>query len=228
MPEGKVMAKVPDLVYLNRGGGKHVTVAAALNALELPFIFAGREQFLRNITGVGVDDAPALQSVSYVNPRYDKTARQLLVGHLRDSATPKKDVQFWKGLVPPWAADVKKKLNAAGIPFSVELLLDPDVNISGSKPLFPKGVSPKSLFQATGFQKGETGYLRSLNVNELMLEVWPPYYRQFHRAAGAPAPYPQGLTFGAPYYDAATGTYLRSPLMSTPSYEAWAKAGQPD
>lgn len=215
-------------VINNRLGTSYASIAEATKALELPFLFAFVEQWRRNTQGPGVEDEPRLHNLSPANPRYDTKARKLLVGHLRDSKDPKGAVKFWKTLVPAWAPAVRDQLNKAGIPFSIELLQDADVNLDGNPPLFAGDANVTSLSQLGVNQKGERGYLRSLGADTLMLEVWPPYYRQHHRKAGEAAPYPQGLTFGAPYYDVTTGTYLRSPLMSTPSYAAWSKAGQPD
>jgi hypothetical protein len=223
--------KLKGLTVINlRLKTKHLTWAAAVKSLELPFIFAGREQWLRNTTGVGVDDTPELHNVSMVNPRYDDQAAALLVGHLRDSADPKGDVRFWRGLVPDGAADVRKKLNANGVPFDVELLADPGINLDGKAPLFAKSadgevVAPRSLFQLGVDQKGERGFLRSLSWKELMLEVWPAYFAYYHRPAGAPAP-STCLTFGC--VDYVNGVRRVSPLRATAAYERWTKAGQPD
>ncbi len=211
------------------------TLRDALQALELPFIFAGREQWVRNVTGVGVEDEPSLWDVSMQSVVHDEHAQQLLLGRTLAAAEYRSpqaafdDLSYWQNLVPEWAPRVRDQLAARGIPFAVELLASPEINLSDpSKPLFDKGETPGSLFQLGVLQDGENEYLRSVSAEELMLEVWPDYWRYFHRPAGSPVPddLRAGMTFGSPVLQA-DGTYLRSPVMSSDSYMRWLAYGYP-
>lgn len=223
------MPRAPGLAILKRElGGNWPNIGAALRELELFAVFAGVHAFRLNTAGPGFDEDSPWANTGMSNPRYDKRAKALLIGHFRDSKDPKGDLAAWKKVTPAWANHVRAHLDKAGIPFGVELLRDAAINLNGEPPLFDAKAAPPCLAQLTsGPGSGENGYLRSLGADTLLLEVWPPYYRQHHRKAGSKAPYPQGLTFGSPYYDEKTGTFLRSPLMSTPSYDRWNKAGQP-
>jgi hypothetical protein len=214
------------------GGG---TLSAALNDLELPFAFAGREQWVRNLTGAGVEGEPAFWSVSMESVTREENALRLLLGRTigvqeeRGLSAASDDLSTWQKLVPAWAPRVRDQLAARGIPFSVELLASPEINLyDSSKPLFAEGEQPASLFQLGVLQVGENQYLRSLSAEELMLEVWPSYWRYFHRPAGAPVPADlvAGLTFGSGGV-ASNGSYVRSPLMSTASYLRWQAYGYP-
>jgi hypothetical protein len=205
----------------------------ALNSLELPFMFAGREQWVRNLEGVGVDTEPRLWDVTMQSVRSEDNARRLLLG--RASALAERglsstdDLGYWQSLVPSWAPRVRDELARQGVPFSVELLADPDINISDpSKPLFSKNSAPLSLFQLGVLQDGENAFLRSLSAEELMLQVWPAYYRYFHRCAGCPVPDDllAGMTLGSPVL-LADGSYLRSPVAQTPAYRRWVRYGAP-
>ncbi len=232
-----------DLDVINkRTGAKHKTIDAALSALELGFVFAGREAHIRNLMGVGVDDVPALQNVSMSSPCHDNQARRLLVGHLASSKTPKQSVRYWKTLPAPWASKVRKQLLnyvdpvtgvAHAIPFGVELLASPEINMDGEAPLFSKGTrtamtAPASLFQLGVLQVGERGYLRSVSAPTLMLEVWPPYWRYFHRAASSPVPdeLVGGPTMGSPVL-MPDGVYRRGFVMYTKSYAKYVADGYP-
>ncbi len=208
---------------------------AALQQLELAFMFAGREQWVRNVSGVGVEDEPALWDVSMESVRSEPNAERLLLGRTiaveeeRGLQAVHDDLSYWESLVPAWAPRVRDELAARGIPFSVELLASPELNLTDpSKPLFPKNTTPTSLFQVGVLQRGERAYLRSLTAEELMLQVWPAYWRYYHRPAGAPVPddLRAGLTFGSPVR-LDDGTYLRSPLMSSDSYLRWLAYGYP-
>jgi hypothetical protein len=211
------------------------TLRDALQDLELPFIFAGREQWVRNVTGVGVEDEPSLWDVSMQSVVHDEHAQQLLLGRTLAAAEYRSpqaafdDLSSWQNLVPEWAPRVRDQLAARGIPFAVELLASPEINLNDpSKPLFDKGETPGSLFQLGVLQDGENVYLRSVSAEELMLEVWPDYWRYFHRPAGSPVPpdLRAGMTFGSPVLQA-DGTYLRSPVMSSDSYMRWLAYGYP-
>jgi hypothetical protein len=211
------------------------TLRDAMQALELPFIFAGREQWVRNVTGAGVEDEPRLWDVSMQSVVHDDHAQQLLLGRTLAAAEYRSpqaafdDLSYWQTLVPEWAPRVRDQLEARGIPFAVELLASPEINLTDpSKPLFAKGEMPSSLFQLGVLQHGENDYLRSISAEELMLEVWPDYWRYYHRPAGSPVPpdLRAGMTFGSPVLQA-DGTYLRSPIMSTDSYMRWLAYGYP-
>ena len=214
------------------GGG---TLQDALRDLELPFMFAGREQWVKNVSGEGVQDDPRLWDVSMQSVVHEVHAQRLLFGRTlasdeyRGPQAAHDDLSYWQTLVPEWAPRVRDALAAQGIPFAVELLSSPQINLyDPSKPLFPKGDSPTSLFQLGSLQEGENAFLRSLSAEELMLEVWPDYWRYYHRPAGAPVPddLRAGMTFGSPVR-LADGTYLRSPVMSEDSYMRWLAYGYP-
>jgi hypothetical protein len=211
------------------------TLRDALQALELPYIFAGREQWVRNVTGVGVDGEPSLWDVSMQSIVHDEHAQELLLGRTVAAAEYRSpqaafdDLTYWQKLVPEWAPRVRDELEARGIPFAVELLASPQINLTDpSKPLFGKNEAPGSLFQLGVLQDGEHDFLRSISAEELMLEVWPAYWRYFHRPAGSPVPddLRAGMTFGSPVLQA-DGTYLRSPLMSSEGYMRWLAYGYP-
>jgi len=211
------------------------TLRDALQQLELPFIFAGREQWVRNVTGVGVEDEPRLWDVSMQSVVHDEHAQELLLGRTLAAAEYRSpqaafdDLSYWQTLVPEWAPRVRDELAARGVPFAVELLASPEINLNDpSKPLFGKGEAPSSLFQLGVLQDGENDFLRSVSAEELMLEVWPDYWRYFHRPAGSPVPddLRAGMTFGSPVLQS-DGTYLRSPVMSTDSYMRWLAYGYP-
>jgi hypothetical protein len=207
------------------------TYASALEELELPFLFAGREQWVLNVSGVGVEDDPRLWDVSMQSIVHEPHAQRLLVGRTLASNEDRgpqaafDDLGYWQSLVPAWAPEVRDTLAAQGIPFSVELLASPEMNLTDpSQPLFAKGEHPQSLLGLGVLQVGENEYLRSLSAQELMTEVWP--YN--HRAAGSAVDddLRAGLTFGSPVL-LPNGTYLRSPLMSTDSYTRWRLYGYP-
>jgi hypothetical protein len=211
------------------------TFAAALEELELPFLFAGREQWVLNVSGVGVEDDPRLWDVSMQSIVHEPHAQRLLFGRTLASNEARgpqaafDDLGYWQSLVPEWAPEVRDTLAAQGIPFSVELLASPEMNLADpSQPLFPKGEHPQSLLGLGVLQVGENEYLRSLSAQELMTEVWPAYWRYNHRAAGSAVDddLRAGLTFGSPVL-LPNGTYLRSPLMSTDSYTRWRAYGYP-
>ena len=225
------------------------TLEQALHQLELPFMFAGREQWVRNLSSPeGVADEPRLWNVSMENPLYDEPSLRVLLGRAawaaEERGTMADDVAYWESLVPEWAPAVRDALAAEGIPFSVELLAAPEIEVRDlAKPLFGAGSAPDSLFGLGVLQSGENAFLRSMGADELMTDVWPLYYRYHHRAAGAPVPedLEAGLTFGGVVAEACTnpdpmkpengcinGTrYKRTPIMSTDSYMRWLAYGMP-
>ena len=202
--------------------------------LELGFVFAGIEQWRRNLAGDPINERTEawLTHVSFQNPSYDSPTRVLLENSMTLFRKRRKAamIEAKRGaLVPDWAHAVQIMLDAKGIPFTGDLISSPEIDLSGFAPLFPKGARPVSLFSLTGFQAGESGFYRSLSVVELMVEIYPLYWRYYHRPAGAPVP-PEmlaGFAFGSPVL-MPDGTYLRSPVMSTAAYERWSASGQPE
>lgn len=230
------MAKksTPTLDMINKNlGTKYQNINHFLFDAELPFGAAGRERWAIIRDGGTVEDNRGLWNTSYESCVHDKRTRQLLINRIRGHAKDKVDWAYWESLVPEWAYEVRDSLADRGIPFSFELLADPDINVDGTKPLFKKGVSPVSLIQITGNQKGELNYLRSLKDGAitLMEEVWPPYWEYYHRGPGEEVPnhIPAGLMFGAYPAEAPDGTkVMRSPLTLTESYAAAQASGELD
>ena len=221
------------VLLLSGLAGNALSYSQAMNDLELPFMFAGREQWVRNLGGEGVEGEPRLWDVTMESITHDDSAKRVILGRAAVTAerglSGANDLSYWQSLVPSWAPRVRDELARQGIPFSVELLADPDINLTDpSKPLFAKGSSPLSLFQLGSLQAGERAFLRSLSAEDLMLDVWPAYYRYYHRPAGAPVPADllAGMTFGSPVLRA-DGTYLVSPVMSSTAYRRWARYGYP-
>jgi hypothetical protein len=225
------------------------TLEEAMRDLELPFMFAGREQWVTNLTtpdGAAAD--PRLWNVSMENIFTDENSLRVLLGRAAWSAENRgamaDDVAYWETLVPDWAPKVRDQLAAQGYPFSVELLASPEVEIRDlSKPLFAKGAAPDSLFGMGVLQSGENAFLRSMGADEVMSEIWPLYYRYHHRPAGAPVPddLKAGLTFGTVIAEACTNAdpkvpengcingirYKHTPVMSSNSYMRWLAYGFP-
>jgi hypothetical protein len=210
------------------------SLAEALQDLELPFMFAGREQWVRNLQRAGdAQVEPWLRNVSMESPINDQNALNLLLGRARDAVASGRslaaDVSKWRELVPSWAPGVRDQLASEGIPFSVELLSSPEINLTDpSKPLFGAGARPSCLAGLGVNDAGESAFLRSLSAEELMTQVWPLAYQYYHRPAGAPVPegFEAGLTFGSPA-QRADGTFVRSPIMETDAYKRWAALGFP-
>jgi hypothetical protein len=240
--EGTAVASLPQdeagqLSLLKRAGLVDPgtgTLAEALREIELPFMFAGREQWVRNLTRSGDEVVdPALRNVSMESPLSDPNALRLLLGRARTAVNQGRDlagdVSMWKGLVPEWAERVRDELSAQGVPFSIELLASPEINLhDAAKPLFEAGAHPKSLVGLGVDQAGEGAFLRSLSAEELLTQVWPLYWQYNHRAAGAPVPpgFEAGLSFGSPV-QRSDGTFVRSPIMQTEAYKRWAALGFP-
>lgn len=221
------------------------TLEEAVSQLELPFMFAGREQWVLNLTSPdGAAADPRLWNVSMESPAVEANSLRLLLGRaawaLEERRTMADDVAYWESLVPEWAPRVRDALAARGIPFSVELLSSPDIELYDlAKPLFPKDSAPTSLQQLGVEQAGENAFLRSLGADELMTEVWPYYFRYHHRAAGSALPedLEPGLTFGNVIAESCdtegrngciNGVYYRhSPLKDTFAYQRWLAYGMP-
>jgi hypothetical protein len=196
-------------------------------------MFAGREQWVRNLAGANGDVPPHLRNVGMESPVSDPNAMNLLLGRAQHAVANGRslaaDVQEWQALVPSWAPGARDQLAAQGIPFSMELLASPEINLhDASKPLFTPGAHPSSLSGLGVDQAGEGAFLASLSAAELMTQIWPSAYRYNHRPAGAPVPegLEAGLTFGSPVMRA-DGTYARSPIMETEAYKRWAALGFP-
>jgi len=213
--------------------GNALSYEEALSDLELAFMFAGREQWVRNLSGGGVEGEPSLHNVTMESIVADESARNLLLGRAALSAerglSAASELEYWQSLTPDWAPRVRDELAKKGVPFSVELLASPEINLfDPAKPLFGTKEAPLSLSGLGVFQKGENTFLRSLSAEDLMLEVWPAYYRYYHRPAGAPVPQDllSGLTFGSPYL-MPDGTFLRSPVMRSDGYKRWIAYGYP-
>jgi hypothetical protein len=209
------------------------TYSQAMTDLDLPFAFAGREQWIRNLQGIGVESEPALWDVTMESVMRDQNSRLLLLGRAAERTerglSSASDLSYWESLVPSWAPRVRDELAKKGVPFSVELLASPEINLTDpSAPLFPNGDMPLSLFGLGVLQKGENVFLRSLSAEELMLEIWPAYYRYYHRPAGAPVPddLAAGLSFGSPVL-LDDGRYLRSPMQQSDVYQRWLAYGYP-
>jgi hypothetical protein len=221
------------------------TLDAAVKELELPFMFAGREQWVMNLTSPdGAAADPRLWNVSMESPSQDPASMRLLLGRAAWSIEARQpmadDVAYWDSLVPDWAPQVRDSLAARGIPFSVELLASPEMEIyDATKPLYAQNAHPSSLFQLGSSQAGENAFLRSLSAEELMDTVYPMYYRTYHRAAGAPLPddLAPGLTFGNVLRESCSDNtangcvdgvrYRHSPLMDTDAYKVWQAYGTP-
>ena len=220
------------------------TLDEALAELELPFMFAGREQWVTNLTTAdGAAADPRLWNVSMENPTTDASALKILLGRAAWAAetrgTMADDVAYWESLVPDWAPDVRDQLESEGYPFSLELLASPEVQLDLHAPLFEKGAHPASLFGLGVMQSGESAFLRSMGADRVLLELWPLYYRYHHRPAGAPVPedLEAGLSFGTVIAEScseetANGCidgvrYKHSAVMDSYSYNAWAAYGMP-
>lgn len=221
------------------------TLAAAMNELELPFMFAGREQWVLNLsTPDGAATDPRLWNVSMESPVHDENSMRILLGRaawaISERRTMADDVAYWESLVPKWAPKVRDDLAAKGIPFSVELLASPEVEIyDAGKPLFPKNTHPVSMFQLGSYEAGENAFLRSTSAEELMEAIYPMYYRIHHRPAGMPMPddLQPGLTFGNILREACSENtangcingvrYRHSPVMYTDAYLRWVAYGTP-
>ena len=219
------------------------TLEEAIASLELPFMFAGREQWVLNLTSVdGAAADPRLWNVSMESPVHEANSMRLLLGRaiwsLEERGTMADDVAYWNSLVPEWAPRVRDQLAARGIPFSVELLASPGLELfEAAKPLFPKNSAPTSLHQLGVDQAGEGTLLRSMSAEQLMSEIWPLYYRYHHRPAGSPVPedLQPGLMLGqidSVSCDGGDGCIngiriRRSPVTNTDAYKRWVAYGMP-
>lgn len=177
-------------------GIKFATRAQMWAFFDVPFAFAGLQQYRLNMTGQGGDSLPpAYRDVTYAPLNWDlrrsRQARQLFQN--RAEARKKKsqgDLKVWNDFldssgVSKWIDDVLEELDDQGVPFGVELLTSPGVNLSNSGPLYEGDDLPQSLMPVAGNNR-ET--LRHVPVARLMTVAWPLQYRFNHRPAGAPAP----------------------------------------
>ena len=235
------------LNLINRQTGQNYsTLTAALNAEELPFQFAGLEQWRQNLgnNNANVAQNPYLQNASMVGLS-DPQSLALFFGGLMqpwgsgmkspndayaNTAAIRAMLAKRQALVPSWAPDVASQLREQGLPYMpVSLLGDPGINLNDpSKPLFAGNANPTSLFGLTQGQQGERAALRSLSAPELMLQYAKPYMDYYNRPAGSPVPdYLQaGLTMGSPVWQGGNN-YLMSPTMETPGYNRWSAYGMP-
>lgn len=187
-----------------------------IKRLELGFIFAGIQQYRRNLTGnlINAKAEPWLTNVSFQNPRYDPPTRVLLENSMEDFRAHRKAKRVLverNKLIPLWAPMVRAKLDEQKIPFTGDLLWSPEINLDGVSPLYGPGVRPISLFNLTMGQQGESDFYGSINAIELMMTIFPLYWRYYHRPANSPAPWP-GVTFGQP----------GNPIVATDLYKRWA------
>ena len=173
-------------------GTSYKTLDEAKRALEIPFMFAGREQWVLNLSGnqAKVEASPALQDVTMVGLD-DKNAWLLFLGGLQQqlihggTAEARKILTERQKLVPAWVPGVATKLRGEGIPFSVELLASPEINLTDpTQPLFPENSVPSSLFSLGVLQQGEKNFLRTFSAPELLEQIWPMYYAYYHRNPG--------------------------------------------
>lgn len=187
-------------------------------ALDDAWQFAGRKRWVLNQLGEPIPEA--YLDTSMVSLIDDLPTQKLFIGRLKQygAAKSKEHLAEWKKGVPSWVPDVRKKLAAQGIPFSVELLSDKTADISGDGPAFAKGDRPEGpISQAHNFQAGELGYLYTLKPQDIMLDVWPSFHALNHRPPGAQAP--EGFT--------GSGMFNWPPVRESASYKRWSDAGQP-
>lgn len=187
---------------------------------ELGYQFAGLNQLNNNLEG-----KPVLGHQTNVSMQgfEDLPSLTRLMGQLGTYASADNLDMFQQILdernkdVPAWAAPLRDYLvNHPGvdIPYlPLDLLAGGGVNTENPNlPLFGADASPPGFFQLTGDQAGERAFYRSLDWDETMREIMPYYWAQYHREAGAPAPFEAGLTFGSPVLQA-DGSYEYSPIL---------------
>ncbi|MDP3991368.1 MAG: peptidoglycan-binding domain-containing protein [Candidatus Colwellbacteria bacterium] len=244
-------------------GTNYKTLDEAKRVLEIPFMFAGREQWVLNLSGnqAKVAASPALQDVTMVGLD-DKNAWLLFLGGLQQqliyggTAKAREILAERQKLVPAWVPEVVTKLRGEGIPFSVELLASPEINLTDpTQPLFPENSSPLSLFSLGVLQQGERNFLRTFSAPELLKQIWPMYYAYYHRNPGESVfdswrrlgleakygPPPSSLTIGGGAltsdwtqqllehgYSLPTGPgAIQLGVRRTDAYKSWQAAGYP-
>jgi hypothetical protein len=198
---------------LAKGLGGH-----SLDEGALAFMAAGGEQYKRNKAGEGGEALPgSLRNVSYVDPRYDQNALQLMLNALLSGGQGRIGSQM--AFAPPNVSALDEILQSAynpydtaeeprgifgtpgdeqGLPFPGFLFGDENLNLTDpSAPFIKAGQIPVSLFGLHGGQAGELGFLASLALDEFIKDVYPYQYAQENRPAGAEAPY-NTLMFGSP------------------------------
>lgn len=240
------------LLLLNASFGLNASsVEEVLEEVELARQFAQREQWVTNLNN---DNAKVAANTHLQNLNWDSSDPEKNLNYLfgvvsqaiEDNGVAGgfeqviSDFEKQKELVPEWAPEVKEQLNAQGVPFRVELLMSPEINLyDPSKPLFPEGSNPTSLFSLGSLQSGENAYLRGLSAEELMLQLSPLVDAYSHRPAGAPVPegLEGGLTFGGgTWVECSENTQngcingkklQRSAVTDTDSYTRWTALGQP-
>lgn len=175
---------------------KFLTRAQIWSYFDVPWAFAGLQQYRLNMAGDGGDKLPpALTDVTYAPLNWDQRrshqSRRLFVN--RAEARKKKskpDLAAWndfldKSKVSTWIDDVLDELDDQGVPFGVELLTSPEINLSGKGPLYDGDDIPQSLLPVAGNNRE---MLRHVSAPVLMTKVWPLQYRFNHRPAHSPAP----------------------------------------
>lgn len=191
------MAVPRNVKIVNDAFGMHFTTRAQVWAyFDVPFAFAGLQQYRLNMAGIDLPDA--YTDVTYASLNWNlersKQARRLFVNRAGErKAKSKADLAEWQKFlyesgVAEWIDDVLEKLDDQGVPLGVELLTSPEINLRRGEPLFAEGESPQSLLPFQVNQAGEREVLQRMSVDELVGELWKHQYRFNHRPAGAPAP----------------------------------------
>jgi hypothetical protein len=161
-----------------RFGHNHSSFTEMLDYFEAKAMFAGRQQWV--IVTDNKTVPVAFRNVSSQSIVTEPQAQRLFLNRLLYGYDHEAHEKAWDKATPDWAETVKAELEADGVPFSVELLADGDINLKAGKPLFAKGRMPQTLLGLKVLQEGERGYLESLDAPTLMREVWPLYWERFH------------------------------------------------
>lgn len=192
--------------------------------------YGGLKQYIANLSGSREDvrNSAWMQNVGMTN---DENAWLNIVNQITGDISAGKDPSVVWGErysrmteEMPYLLTAYDKLVEQGIPFSVELLADPSLNLTDpNKPLFDFGTAhPTSLDQLTGFQAGEEAYYAGLTAEELLTQVYPLYSQYYNRPAGTAPPdnLAGGLTFGGynPVTGAVGGAIRENPSQANDLY----------